>query len=79
MAKKTIKSVAIAKNVTVRNEVLKILVDKMGLSKTSIFIRDNMSQDTDYLKMKDKLYSQKGTEEIYNEIIANREGKKKRT
>jgi hypothetical protein len=74
MAKKTIKPVAIAKNITVRNEVLKMLVDKMGLSKTSIFIRENMSLDTDYLKLKDKLYSKKGVDEIYNEIINNRRG-----
>jgi hypothetical protein len=72
MAKKTIKPVAIAKNITVRNEVLKMLVDKMGFSKTSIFIRDNMSLDTDYLNMKDKLYAKKGVNELYSEIINNR-------
>jgi hypothetical protein len=36
-----------------------------------------MSQDTDSLKVKDKLYSKKGAEEVYNEIIAKRKGGKK--
>ena len=34
-----------------------------------MYLRENFSSKIDYLKIKEELFSNKGTEEIYNDIL----------
>ncbi|HAI68234.1 MAG TPA: hypothetical protein DCM38_02230 [Gammaproteobacteria bacterium] len=53
---------------SVRHEAIQILINSLDLTKVSFFIRDNLSNQTDYLEMKEKLFGDKTVSEIYNEI-----------
>lgn len=39
----------------VRSEAVQTLIKRMGITKAAIFIRENMAQKMDYLKVKDEL------------------------
>ena len=64
----------IAKNLTVpsseevRIEAVQTLIKRMGTTKAAIFIRETMSQKTDYLKTKDELFTGKSAAQLYEEI-----------
>jgi hypothetical protein len=40
----------------------------MGITKAAIFIRENMAQKMDYLKVKDELFAGKSAANLYEEI-----------
>jgi hypothetical protein len=40
----------------------------MGITKSAIFIRENMSQRMDYLKAKDEIFAGKSVAQLYEEI-----------
>ena len=52
----------------IRHEAIQILINNLDLTKVSFFIRDNLSNQSDYLEMKEKLFGDKTAAEIYNEI-----------
>jgi len=56
----------------VRSEAVQTLITRMGITKAAIFIRENMTQKTDYLKIKNELFSGKSTTQLYTEIKKQR-------
>ena len=52
----------------VRSEAVQMLIKRMGITKTAIFIRENMAQKTDYLKIKEELFAGKSAAKLYGEI-----------
>ncbi len=52
----------------VRIEAVQTLIKRMGTTKAAIFIRETMSQKTDYLKTKDELFAGKSAAQLYEEI-----------
>ncbi len=52
----------------VRIEAVQTLIRRMGTTKAAIFIRETMSQKTDYLKTKDELFAGKSAAQLYEEI-----------
>ncbi|MEN8217331.1 MAG: hypothetical protein ABFS56_13375 [Pseudomonadota bacterium] len=53
---------------SVKYEAVQILINGLGLTKTAFFIRENLSNQGDYLEMKEKLFGDKTAADIYNEI-----------
>ncbi len=51
-----------------KTEVIEEIVKSFGITKAAFFIREMMSQKTDYLKIKDELFGAKTAEELYTEI-----------
>ncbi len=52
----------------VRSEAVQTLIKRMGITKAAIFIRENMAQKTDYLKVRDELFAGKSVANLYEEI-----------
>jgi hypothetical protein len=53
---------------SIRHEAIQILINNLDLTKVSFFIRDNLSNQSDYLDMKEKLFEDKTAAEIYREM-----------
>lgn len=64
----TIKKLVVPSGEEVRSEAMLMLIKKMGITKTAIFIRENMAQKMDYLKAKDELFAGKSAADLYEEI-----------
>jgi hypothetical protein len=64
----TAKNLIIPSSDEVRSEAIQTLIKRMGITKAAIFIRENMSQKTDYLKEKDELFAGKSVAKLYEEI-----------
>jgi len=56
------------KSAGVRSEAVTVLMDRLGMSKASLFIRDTMSMDTDYLQIKERLFSGNSVDDLVAEI-----------
>ena len=41
----------------------------LGLAKSAVYLRENFSSKTDYLQIKEEIFANKSSEEIYNEIV----------
>ena len=65
-------------NAVIRSEGLKILVEKLGLVETGIFIHDIKSDNFDYTHWRQDLWNDKTLEEIYNEAAEFQKQKKRR-
>lgn len=55
----------------VRVEGIKAIIEQLGIAKAAFFLRENMSQNVDYLKIKDQMFVNKTAREIYAEIKRN--------
>ena len=64
----TAKKLMVPSSEEVRSEAVQTLIKRMGITKAAIFIRENMAQKTDYLKVKDELFAGKSAAELYVEI-----------
>lgn len=51
-----------------KTEVLEMIVKSFGITKSAFFVREMVSQKTDYLEIKDKLFGNKTSKELYKEI-----------
>ena len=51
-----------------KGEVITSIIRDFGLTKAAFFIREVMSQKTDYLEIKDTLFNEKPAKELYAEI-----------
>ncbi|MDX1958905.1 MAG: hypothetical protein SFU98_10045 [Leptospiraceae bacterium] len=60
----------------IRIEVMGAILKNLGLAKSAMYLRENFSSKTDYLQIKEELFSNKGTEEIYNDILAWKKDKR---
>lgn len=65
---RTAKNITVPSSEEVRTEAVQTIVKRMGITKAAIFIRENMSQKTDYLKIKSELFGMKSAKEVYQEI-----------
>jgi hypothetical protein len=52
----------------VRNEGVKALIEKLGIAKSAFFLREKISQEVDYLEVKQEMFAEKTAREIYTEI-----------
>lgn len=68
----TAKKIIIPSSEEVRSEAVQTLITRMGITKAAIFIRENMTQKTDYLKIKNELFGSKSTTQLYTEIKKQR-------
>jgi len=50
------------------SEAVQTLIKRMGITKAAIFIRENMAQKMDYLKVKDEIFVGKSAAKLYKEI-----------
>ena len=64
----TAKTLMVPSSEEVRSEAVQTLIKRMGITKAAIFIRETMSQKTDYLKVKDELFAGKSAAKLYVEI-----------
>ena len=62
------KKIMVPSSEEVRIEAVQTLIKRMGTTKAAIFIREAMSQKTDYLKTKDELFAGKSAAQLYEEI-----------
>jgi hypothetical protein len=53
---------------SVKYEAIQILINGLGLTKTAFFIRENLSNQDDYLEMKEKLFEDKTAADLYHEM-----------
>ncbi|MEK7237422.1 MAG: hypothetical protein AAB242_12405 [Nitrospirota bacterium] len=51
-----------------KSEVVEAIIKSLGITKAAFFIRETISQKTDYLEIKEKLFGSKTAAEIYTEI-----------
>lgn len=58
-----------------KSEVVNVIVKNLGITKSAFFLRETMSQKTDYLEIKKKLFGDKTARELYK-VIAKRKHKK---
>ncbi len=64
----TAKNLRVPSSEEVRIEAVQTLIKRLGTTKAAIFIRETMSQKTDYLKTKDELFAGKSAAKLYKEI-----------
>lgn len=62
-------SIAVPDMREIRLEVIQAILKNLGLAKSAMYLRENFSTKTDYLQIKEDLFSNKGTEEIYFDIL----------
>lgn len=53
---------------SVKYEAVQILINGLGFTKAAFFIRENLSNQDDYLKMKEKLFGDQTAADIYNKM-----------
>lgn len=53
---------------SVKYEAVQMLINGLGLTKTAFFIRENLSSQSDYLELKEKMFGEKTAADIYNDI-----------
>jgi hypothetical protein len=64
----TSKKLMVPSSEEVRTEAIQTLIKRMGITKAAIFIRENMAQKMDYLKVKDELFAEKSAAKLYEKI-----------
>jgi hypothetical protein len=62
------KKVIIPDSEQVRVEATQTLVERLGVSKAALFIRDNLSQKTDYTAMKEQLFGKLSSDEVLEKM-----------
>lgn len=61
----------------IKSEVIDAIVKTLGVTKAAFFLRESMSQKTDYLEMKERLFGKKSAKELYGEIVKQKAKKSK--
>jgi hypothetical protein len=64
----TSKKLIVPTSEEVRGEAVQMLIKRMGITRAAIFMRENMAQKTDYLKVKDALFAGKSVVQLHEEI-----------
>ncbi len=52
-----------------KSEVVETIIKSLGITKEAFFIRETISQKTNYLEIKEKLFGAKTADEIYTGIL----------
>lgn len=58
----------VPKTSEVRVEGINVIIEQLGIAKAAFFLRENMSQNGDYLELKDQIFGFLTAREIYEEI-----------
>lgn len=58
----------IPKSSEISTEAIQMLISRLGITKAAFFIRENLFQKEDYLKLKEDLFEKKTAAEIFREI-----------
>jgi len=64
----TAKKMIVPRTEDVKCEAIQILINNLGITKAAFFIKENLSQKTDYLAIKKQIFAEKTAAEIYQEI-----------
>ncbi len=64
----TAKNLTVPSSEEVRSEAIQTIIKRLGITKAAVFIRENVSQKTDYLKTKSELFDKKSVAQLYEEI-----------
>lgn len=62
------KTVTLPTGSQVKNEAVQTIIERMGITKAALFLRENMSQPVDYLAMKDQMFAKTSAAEIFSAI-----------
>ena len=54
----------------VKTEAVQTIIERMGITKAAVFLRETMSQPTDYLVLKEKLFAKTSAADVYAAIKA---------
>lgn len=54
----------------VKTEAVQTIIERMGITKAAVFMRETMSQQTNYLALKEKMFAETSASEIYAAIKA---------
>jgi len=73
---KIAEALTIPQSEEIRTEALEAIIEKLGVAKAAFFLRETMSGKTDYVKIKENLFGERRSEELYDEIIEWKEGKR---
>ncbi len=52
----------------IKTEAVQAIIERMGITKAAIFLRETMSQPTDYIGLKDVLFANTTAADIYTAI-----------
>lgn len=59
------KNVSLPIGSQVKNEAVQTIIERMGITKAALFLRENMSQPVDYLALKDKMFAKTSATELF--------------
>ena len=68
MQKDPRKTVTLPTGSQVKTEAVQTIIERMGITKAALFLRENMSQPVDYLTHKDKMFAENSAAEIFSAI-----------
>lgn len=54
----------------VKTEAVQTIIERMGITKAALFLRETMSQPTDYLALKENLFAKTSAADVYAAIKA---------
>ena len=54
----------------VKTEAVQTIIERMGITKAAVFLCETLSQPTDYLALKEKLFAKTSAAEIHAAIKA---------
>jgi len=63
-----IKTLAIPKSEDVKTEVIETIIKRLGITKAAFFLRETISKNVDYVKIKEELFKEKSACDLYKEI-----------
>lgn len=66
----TVKTESLPDIKILKSEIVETIVKNLGITKTAFFLRETMSQKTDYLEIKEALFGKKTAAQLYREISA---------
>ncbi len=52
----------------IRIEGMKAIIDRLVIAQAAFFFRANLSQEVDYLQVKEEMFGDKSARELYEEI-----------
>jgi hypothetical protein len=64
----TVKTESLPDIKILKSEVVETIAKNLGVTKTAFFLRETMSQKTDYLEIKEGLFGKKTAAQLYREI-----------
>jgi hypothetical protein len=54
----------------IKAEAVQAVIERMGITKAAIYLRETMAQPVDYIVLKEKLFSNTSAENLYSTIKA---------